>query len=132
MFNAFISIISILGALFSVYAFKVELKSSRHENYKAVCDIHEKMSCTKAFTSPYGSIFGISNSLMGLYFYSLIFVLSFFSQFKAIFYLSILAVIVSIYLAYILFIKMKNFCIVCASIDIINVILLIVSYIIVY
>lgn len=41
----------ILGISLSAYAFYVETKAEGDNDYKALCDINEKMSCSKVFLS---------------------------------------------------------------------------------
>ena len=122
-------LISLIGFLLSLYAIYVERMVKYDKNYKAICDISEKISCSKAFASGYGKIFfGISNGIIGTIFYALIAALNFYGLTNFIFYLSVLSVIGSIYLAYILNFKVKTICLVCYSIYIINILLLIFSF----
>lgn len=119
-------VLSILGFLLSLYSYYAEKKFCKTKR-KMICDINDKISCTKAFTSIYGKTFGISNSLYGMVFYLFILILSFYNL-KYVFYLSILAVLGSVYLAYVLYFKVKSFCIVCNSIYLVNILLLVFSY----
>ncbi len=120
-----IQILAVLGFAASWYASAVERKAQRFSDYKAICDIRESMSCTKAFTSSYGKLFGVSNALGGLFFYTLLFILTLFGLPDHIFYLSLLSFWGTLYLIYISYVKMKNFCVVCTFIYIINILLLI-------
>ena len=123
-----IILLSITGLLLSFYAFYTEKKLSKNKKHKALCDIHDKASCTKAFSSEYGKMFGVSNSLAGLFFYAAIIVLAFLNYLNLVFYLAIISMIITIYLAYVLFFRLKNLCIVCTAIYILNIALFIVSY----
>ena len=120
--------ISTIGIILSAYALYIEHKKAKNAEYKAVCDINDKMSCTKAFSSEYGKTFGLSNSIYGIIFYIIVYLLILFNQINLIFYLSILAVIGSIYLAYTLYFKVKSFCLICNGIYIVNILLLVFSY----
>jgi len=122
-----IIIISIIGVLLSIYAYHTEIKIRANKKYKPVCDISKNISCTKAFQSKYGKLFGVPNSLLGIFFYILIILLSFFSL-KIVFYLAILSVLGSTVLSYFSYYKLKTFCVVCTSIYIVNILLLIFSY----
>ena len=122
-----IQIIAIIGYLVSLYSFYVE-KKSKSKDYKALCDINDKMSCTKAFSSKYGKLFMVSNSTMGIVFYFIVFLLAYFNQINYVFYLSVLAIIGSICLAYLLYFKVKTICIVCTGIYLVNILLVIFSY----
>ncbi|MEK6934972.1 MAG: vitamin K epoxide reductase family protein [Nanoarchaeota archaeon] len=121
-----LKILAILGFLISLYAYNVERKLGK-KGYKAGCDIRDNISCSKAFTSKYGKLVGIPNSLVGIFFYVIIFLLSYYNM-TIIFYLAILAFLGSIYLAYISYFKLKNFCLVCSAVYLVNILLLIVSY----
>ena len=41
----------ILGIIVSVYALYVEMTKLQNKDFKAMCDINEKISCSKVFTS---------------------------------------------------------------------------------
>lgn len=43
--------VSALGVLISIYAFHVETRHEEDPNYEALCDISERVSCTKVFSS---------------------------------------------------------------------------------
>src|SRR3989344_6611041 len=119
-----IAIVSAVGFFLSLYALTVELKLEKNKNYKAVCDINDKISCTKTFSSGYGKLlFGIPNPVIGLMFYSLVFVLALLNYANIIFYLSVLSLIGSIGLWYVLQFKVKTICLVCYSIYLVNILL---------
>ena len=120
--------VSIIGFLLSIYAFFVEKKIKKSNTYKPLCDISKNISCTKAFDSKYGSLTGISNSFAGIFFYLIIFFMAFLGQLNYIFYLAIISVIGSIYLAYTQITKIKSFCLVCSGIYLVNLLLLVFSY----
>ncbi|MCA9485358.1 MAG: vitamin K epoxide reductase family protein [Nanoarchaeota archaeon] len=122
MFSALI-ILSLVGICLSFYAFLVERLFHTKKDYHALCDISENISCTKAFSSPTGKLLKFSNSLGGLIYYTLIIILVYLNQFQIILYFSVLALAGSIYLAYISYIKMKNFCLVCTAVYIINILI---------
>lgn len=127
-----IQITAIIGLLLSIYTLYVEKKMEKSKNYKALCDISDKISCTKAFGTNYGHILGISNAIPGIGFYILILILTYYNQLNFIFYFSALSFLASIYLAYIIYFKLKNFCLVCNGIYVVNLLLLIFSYSILY
>ena len=121
-------IISAIGFFLSLYAFYVGRKAGNQKNYRAVCDINDNISCTKAFTSGYGKVFGISNGLTGMLFYALVSIAAFYGALNLTFYLSILSVLASLYLAYVLQFKVRAVCLICYSIYAVNILLLIFSY----
>ena len=128
MINQILMILAAIGLVLSVYAYYVGKKAKSEKKYTALCDINDKISCSKAFTSKYGSHFGISNTIFGSFFYALVFVLALYNLTSWVFYLSVLAVLGTVYLAYLLYVKVKSFCLVCSSIYIINILLLIFSF----
>ncbi|RNA00352.1 vitamin K epoxide reductase complex subunit 1 1, partial [Brachionus plicatilis] len=83
--NFYINICSAFGLVIAFYSYYVKIKYLRDPGqYRALCDINNKMSCSKVITSRYGSGFGIvgklfgensslnvSNSLLGGVFYAL-------------------------------------------------------------
>lgn len=118
-----IYILSALGMLISLYGvyFTNQKKS---KDFKPFCDISDKVSCSKAFESDEGSLFGIKNYVLGIIFYLLVAVLVYFNFITFAIVLSIISVIVSIYLAYILLTKVKSLCVICISTYIINIAIL--------
>ena len=123
-----ILVLSFLGLLISIYATIVRHKSKNNRKYKPICDFKENISCTGAFSSKYGKLIGVSNSIVGIVFYLLVLILSYLGFTKYILYLSLFAFIGSLYLGYLSYFKLKNFCFVCTAIYIINFLLLITSY----
>ncbi len=122
-----IEILSVIGFLLSFYAYSVEKKLG-NKNYKPVCDISRNISCTKAFSSRYGKLLGKSNSFFGMFFYLAICFLSLLNLANYIFFLSAFAVVGSFYLAYISYVKLRTFCLICTSIYLVNLLLLFFSY----
>ncbi len=125
----YIQILAFLGLLLSVYSLYVEKKLEAQKSYSPVCDISKEVSCSAAFTSEYSKTFGITNSILGIAFYTLILVLSVTSYASLILYLAITGILASIRLAYISYFKIKNFCLVCTGIYIVSLLLLILSWI---
>lgn len=128
MVNITILILSFIGFLISLYAFYVERKLEKNKKYAPVCDIHEKISCKLNLSSKYSKVFKISNSLMGIIFYIIILILSIYNLNNHIFYLSLPSLIFSLYLATISFFKLRNFCLVCTPIYVINILITLISY----
>jgi len=122
-----IQLLAIAGFLLSFYILYVEKKTEQDKNYQPLCDISDKISCTKVSKSKWGKTFGIANAVYGLLFYALLFILTFINI-KLIFYLAALSVLSSFYLAYVLYFKLKTVCLVCYSVYIVNIFLLIFSY----
>jgi len=136
--------LSLAGLLLSLYSLHVKTQAEKDENYVALCDISEGMSCSKVFSSPYSKGFGLvgpylgeehpanqSNSVYGLAFYSTLLLLSLFNyRFLATLQmvLSVGAIGMSCYLAYILHFVLENFCVVCVSTYVVNFLLFFTSW----
>lgn len=119
-------IITVCGFLISVYALYVRHKVLKAPAYSPICDIRANISCSKALGSRYSKTMGVPNPLAGLLFYALVFVLSF-SYMHLVIYPVIASVIFSLYLAYISYIKQKNFCLVCTLTYLVNIALLVTA-----
>lgn len=127
MINA-IYITAAAGALLSIYTLYVEYRLKKNADYHAVCDISNKMSCTRTFHSNYGKMFGISNGWWGLLFYMLVAGLLFYGKNDLVLYAAVFGLLFSARLAYILYFKLKNFCLLCNGIYLVNILLLVFAY----
>lgn len=85
MYSCSIFIVCLLAISLSGYSVYVKKQAHQDENYRALCDVNAKVSCTKVFTSEFGIGFGLKmipeeiklpNGIYGLGFYSLMAVLS--------------------------------------------------------
>ena len=119
-------LLSVGGFLISAYALYVRDKVLKPPSYSPICDISARISCSKALGSRYSRTLGIPNPLAGLLFYTLLFVLSFSNMHLAI-YPAAAAALFSLYLAYISYIKQKNFCLVCTLTYLVNIALLMLA-----
>jgi vitamin-K-epoxide reductase (warfarin-sensitive) len=118
--------LALIGFLLSLYALYIK-KKSQNKNYKALCDINENISCTQVLTSKYASLIYLPNSLLGLIFYTLIYLLVSLNFLTYVFYLSLISLLVSLYLAYLLYFKVKKTCLICSLTYLVNLLLLIFS-----
>ncbi|KAL0994792.1 hypothetical protein UPYG_G00127220 [Umbra pygmaea] len=137
-------LVCVLGILLSVYAFHVETEKSRDSNYRAMCDVSNTISCSKVFTSRWGRGFGLlgsifgddsamnqPNSVYGILFYVFQLLLGITVSAMAALILmttSILSVMGSLYLGYILYFVLKDFCIICLTTYALNFILFVLNY----
>jgi len=121
-------LLSGLGFVISLYTYLLELKVKRMPHYKPFCDISDKISCTKVMKSNYASIFYISNALLALIFYAVMLVLASQGMIIPLIIGSFGAFFVSLFYAYLLYFKIKSFCILCISLYGINLILFLVSF----
>lgn len=121
----FFFVLIFLGLIASFYALSVNLRMKNDKKYKPLCDLNNKISCSKAFKSDKGRIFGLPNPVYGIIFYSFIVFLHTSGMFLIVKVAIIISVIASFYLAYVLFFRIRTICVVCISIYAINVLLLI-------
>lgn len=127
-----VQITAIVGILLSLYALYVEKKTERNSRYQAICDINDTMNCGKVLTSEYSRILGISNSVGGILFYIVVFILGFYNLelygYSVLLVIAVLSLLGSLYLAYRQYFTLKDFCLVCSSIYIVNILILVFSY----
>ncbi|XP_059404886.1 vitamin K epoxide reductase complex subunit 1-like protein 1 [Carassius carassius] len=132
------------GILLSLYAFHVEREKTRDANYRAMCDLSSSISCSKVFTSRWGRGFGLlgtifgkdsavnqPNSVYGILFYIFQLLLGLTASAMAALILmttSIASVMGSLYLCYILYFVLKDFCVICITTYALNFILFVLNY----
>lgn len=116
-----------IGFSISVYTYILEQQMKNTPNYKAVCDISDRFSCSKPILSQYNNILFVSNAIIGMLYYAGLMVLSYLNATHLILIAAIGAFCVSLALAYILYAKIKTFCILCVSLHITNLAILITS-----
>lgn len=121
-------VLAALGFGLSWYAYHVEQYAGKKKGYHPACDINDNVSCTKAFTSAYGTTFGLSNGTWGMMLYLVMIVLALLGEVQWLFLLSCATVLASIYLAYVLYFKVRTWCIICTSVYVINIALVISTY----
>lgn len=51
LLNSSLTLICLVGLGLSIYSYVIEQATENDKNYKAMCDISENVSCTKAFKS---------------------------------------------------------------------------------
>lgn len=122
--------INILGISAAIYSHIVKIKSNKYgKNYRAFCDFNSRMSCSKAFTSEYGTGFGVfkyvfgkdnvfnqPNTVYGILFYIINMLMAFSSNYfiRLLQYYSLLgAQFISVYLCFILIFILRDLCVVC-------------------
>ncbi|XP_046811122.1 vitamin K epoxide reductase complex subunit 1 [Lucilia cuprina] len=126
----------ILGLILSLYATYVEIKLLLNKDYRALCDLAPKLSCTAVFNSQYGKSFGFlnmffdektskwnpPNGIYGIIYYTLLLATTFLKRPELLKYqivFCVLSNIMSLYLAYLLYI-LENICVVCVTIYVVN------------
>ncbi|KAL3857775.1 hypothetical protein ACJMK2_012412 [Sinanodonta woodiana] len=135
---------NVFGFLVSLYSLNIEWKKEHNPMYKAYCDINEHMSCSRVLTSEYARGFGlvsilfgknsalnIRNCTLGLFFYLFQILLGFSTSptvASILYYSSIVSIVGCVYLAFILFFVLKDFCVVCIATYFINGAILYLNY----
>ncbi len=126
------------GLFLSVYASYVEYKIEVQKKYAPLCDIRDHISCSKAFTSKYSKAAGVSNAHAGIVFYALLLGILW-PRNEVIINTAIVlgkiaagmilaANIGQLYLMYVSYFILRNFCLVCNSIYVVNIALLVALY----
>ena len=124
-----------LGITVALYALWVEYKKACEkaggEKFEALCDIKGVGSCSDVLMSEYGHIlskwglcpagtaFDVPNPVLGIIFYLLVALWPLADR-RAVLAASTGSLVFSAYLAYILAVELKDFCIVCVSSYVIN------------
>ena len=123
-----VMVVSAVGFGVCIYTFFIERNMKRDEQYRAACDLSDRVSCTKTFRSKYANLFGVSNVYAGMLYYGSMIAFGYFHFAEFAFLATVAACLASVVLAYILYFKVKTVCILCTSIYAINAILLYLTY----
>jgi vitamin-K-epoxide reductase (warfarin-sensitive) len=120
-------IFSCIGFSISLYAYIIEQKIRSTPDYKPFCDINDRISCSKPLKSEYSNLFFFSNAIVGMVFYALTIVLAILGAKTALLVAALGCIMVTCVLAYILYAKIKSFCLVCTSTYIVNIIIFLLA-----
>ncbi len=123
----FILALALVGFCLSAYVFHVEQYAGKKKDFRAWCDFTERISCTKAFTSEFAHTGMLPNSIIGMMVYSVIGLLAYFNEIQYLFLISLACLLFSVFLAYVLFVRVRSYCLVCISIYAINLGLVLIS-----
>ncbi|KAM9305119.1 vitamin K epoxide reductase complex subunit 1-like protein 1 [Gastrophryne carolinensis] len=139
------AVLCVAGIALSVYAYHVETSRERDPEYTALCDINPAISCSKVFTSRWGRGFGLvekilgaqsilnqPNSVFGVLFYGLQLLLGLWGGAAALTSVALVAsslvsIAGSLYLAYVLFYILEDFCVLCVTTYLLNFLLLLLN-----
>lgn len=125
-------ILSLIGIGVSSYAWVVERKMRSDAGYKPACDLSDRISCSKPLQSQYSNLFFISNSIAGIFFYLLVAFVAWFDATKTLLILTSAGMLMTLFLAYLLYFKIRSLCLVCTSVYIVNSLLFLVSLLAVF
>ena len=120
--------LALIGFALSLYAFLIERWMKKDPTYKPACDLSDRISCSKPILSKYGKLFGISNTLLGMIYYAAVAVLALLGYYYLVQTLTIAGALASLGFAYILYFKIRSFCLICTATYAINIALLIASF----
>lgn len=123
-----IIVLGISGFLISLYSYYIERALKRDSSYRPVCDLSDRISCSKPILSQYGHLLGIENAIPGMLYYLMIVILAFIHAPIVFFALTVMAGIVTLYLAWALYFKIRAWCPLCLAIYLINILLLILGW----
>lgn len=112
--------------MLSAYALYVEKRIHASKGYRPLCDFRSNISCSKAFSSPYGSLVFMSNAAWGLLYYAVVFAVEGLRP-NGVKYIAGLALLGTAYLAYLSYVRQRNFCLVCSAVYLVNVSIFVLS-----
>jgi len=140
-------LLSLGGVALSLYAYYVEVmmeaSAASGGDYEALCDVSEKVSCTKVFNTSFARGFGVVDKIVGadhwlnqpspvygVIFYAVMIFLGLFNVLffmKIQIFLAVLSNLSSVYLGYLLVYVIDSVCVVCVATYGVNFLLLVSS-----
>lgn len=133
-----IIVISLIGFVLSIILGQVGINTLTDPNYHSFCNINEAFNCEAVALSKYANHFGIPNFIYGILYYAVLLMAGCYclldkknslpNIFVYIFWLSVVSMIISIYLFAISLFIIKSKCILCMGVYIVNILLLVVSF----
>jgi vitamin-K-epoxide reductase (warfarin-sensitive) len=120
----YIVILALIGLALSLYAHHLEQQLKTDEQFRAACDINDRISCTRPLLSSYANFFYYSNSFLGIVFYSTLAVIAFCNLHTLVLLMAVAAMIATLILAYLLYFEIKSICLVCTSLYMVNILIL--------
>ena len=95
--------------------------------YTPWCDFSESVSCSRAFTSSYSHALGVHNGWFGVLAYPIIAWLAMAGRSLELLGAGTLLVLASASLAYVSFVKMRNYCVVCTAVYVVNLMIFLIA-----
>lgn len=123
-----LQLLALIGLVLSIYFLYVDYEVSKNKNYKALCDFSSKLSCSKAVKSKHSRLVLLPNAVWGVVYYSMVIVLATIKMNGLVFLISIPIIIFTAYLSYVLYVEMKDYCVVCTATHLINLLILVTSF----
>ncbi len=115
--------LGLIGFLISLYFTAVYYGYMKGSNALLPKNICSKSSCTSVLATPFARVFKIPNFVLGMMYYVLVMIFSFGGVGWEIILLSWFFVGFSLYLAYVLIVKLKTPCMLCYAAQTINIII---------
>lgn len=122
-----ILVLAMVGFSICVYTYLLEQKIKSKPNYKPACDLSDRVSCTKPMKSDYAALFYFSNSIIGAAYYLMIITVALLQMHSLLLFASVAGCIVSAFMAFLLYFKIKSLCLLCTTLYIINILLLLLA-----
>ena len=119
--------LAVVGFIVSLYGFLIELWIKKDPTYKPACDLSDRVSCSKPILSKYGKLLGVSNTILGMGYYLAVSALALFGFMDLLILVTAAGALASVGFAYILYFKIKSFCLICSATYAINIALLIIA-----
>lgn len=113
-------LLAVCGLLLSVWALLIATRYRRSMRYTPWCDFSEQVSCSRAFTSRYSRTLRIHNAWFGIIAYPVVAWIAIIGRPLELLIAGSLLVLASASLAYISFVKMRNYCLVCIGVYAVN------------
>ena len=114
-----------LGLGASTWSSYVHYSLLTQPGYTSICDVNATVSCTQAYLSQYGSLWGVPVALAGLFYFTFVLLLVAFSGGRTlqarenvpgyVFAVSIIGLAFVLYLAWASFFKLNAVCLLCAT-----------------
>lgn len=123
-----VMLLSAVGFALSYYVYTIEQNISVNPAYKPLCDISDRVSCSKPITTGYGRLLGISNAIVGMVSYATLFLFALLGYSMLISIALLCALAVTPMLMYLLYVKIKSLCLICTAVYGINIALCVVWF----
>ena len=115
-----VPVLATFGLLLSIHALWINGHYRRRMRYRPWCDFSETVSCSRAFTSNYSRAFGFHNAWFGLAAYPAVAWLALTGRTLELLGAGTLLLLAAASLAYVSYVRMRNYCVVCTAIYAVN------------
>jgi vitamin-K-epoxide reductase (warfarin-sensitive) len=119
-----IIVLAIIGFCMATYTYYVDRKLKVDPTYKPMCDISDKVSCSKVAQSKYAYLFYFSNAVLAMAYYIVTIILAALNLRVLLLITAIASCLVSLFFAYILGFRLKIACPLCIALYAINFLIL--------